>query len=172
MSKKLALAALLLVAMVALASATTYTTTVTTTAIDDEANQQSQQCRRELQGRQFRSCQMYLSQGRSPYGGDDVVLEMSTGNQQSEQSLRECCQQLRNVDERCRCEAIRHAVRQQQQEGGSYQEANHSRFTRGLGTFLAGATCDPSNANSGLSLCRITINHAWFLMRWYEEMYK
>ncbi|KAL0338635.1 UNVERIFIED_CONTAM: 2S albumin [Sesamum angustifolium] len=122
MSKKLALAALLLVAMVALASATTYTTTVTTTAIDDEANQQSQQCRRELQGRQFRSCQMYLSQGRSPYGGDDAVLEMSTGNQQSEQSLRECCQQLRNVDERCRCEAIRHAVRQQQQEGGSYQE--------------------------------------------------
>ncbi|KAL2250781.1 2S albumin [Sesamum indicum] len=122
MAKKLALAAVLLVAMVALASATTYTTTVTTTAIDDEANQQSQQCRQQLQGRQFRSCQRYLSQGRSPYGGEeDEVLEMSTGNQQSEQSLRDCCQQLRNVDERCRCEAIRQAVRQQQQEGG-YQE--------------------------------------------------
>ncbi|KAI3471819.1 hypothetical protein Pfo_028472 [Paulownia fortunei] len=128
-AKKVALAVALLVVLVALARATTYTTTVTTTAVDDEANPgQYQECRQQLQGRRFRSCQRYLSQRSGPYNGEEEeeeILEMSTGNpgqqEQQQQYLRECCQQLKDVNEECRCEAIKHAVRQLQQEGGRGQ---------------------------------------------------
>ncbi|KAL8039727.1 hypothetical protein ABFX02_10G055000 [Erythranthe guttata] len=123
MAIKVALAAALLVAMVTLASATSYTTTVTTTTIDDEANRgEQQQCRQQIQGRRFQSCQRYLSQ-RGQYGGDEEeVIEMTTGNpQQQSQYLRDCCQQLQNVNQQCRCEAIKQAVKEIQQQGGQYQ---------------------------------------------------
>ncbi|PIN25686.1 hypothetical protein CDL12_01565 [Handroanthus impetiginosus] len=121
MAKKVTVLAALLVALVALASATTYTTTVTTTAVNDEASpEQQQRCLQQLQGRQFRSCQRYISQRRSPY--EEEVLEMTTEDpRQQEEHLRECCQQLRNVDEQCQCEAIKYVVREVQQEGGSQQ---------------------------------------------------
>ncbi|PIN03469.1 hypothetical protein CDL12_24013 [Handroanthus impetiginosus] len=110
MSKSLALAAALLVALIALAGATRYSTTVITTAVDDEPSPgQFQQCLQQIQGRQFRSCQRYLS--------EQEVIENPR-----EQSLRDCCQQLRNVNENCRCEAVRQAVRQLQQGGGSGQQ--------------------------------------------------
>ncbi|KAL7096617.1 hypothetical protein ACP275_10G090000 [Erythranthe tilingii] len=109
MAIKAALAAALLVALVTLASATTYTTT-------------QQQCRQQIQGRRFQSCQRYLSQ-RSQYGGDEEeVLEMTTGNpQQQSKYLKECCQQLENVNQQCRCEAIKQAVKEIQQQGGQFQ---------------------------------------------------
>ncbi|GER29062.1 2S albumin [Striga asiatica] len=116
---KIALTAALLAALVTLSAATTYTTTVTTTTFADEAENpgQQEQCQRQIQGRQFRSCQRYLSQ-RSKYNSDDeAMIEMNPG-QQGQESLRECCQQLHNVNEQCRCEAIRHAVRQLQQQEG------------------------------------------------------
>ncbi|KAL6559195.1 hypothetical protein OROHE_006564 [Orobanche hederae] len=120
-TKKRTLAAALLAALVAMATATTYTTTVTTTTFEDEGNPgQQQQCQRQLQGRQFRSCQRYLSSQKSGSytEEDEVVLEMmGSGNPgQRQQSLKECCQQLKNVDEQCRCEAIRCTVRQMQQK--------------------------------------------------------
>ncbi|KAL7137374.1 hypothetical protein ABFS83_10G087300 [Erythranthe nasuta] len=121
MANKAALAAALLVALVALASATTYTTTVTTTTIDDEANRgQQQQCLQQIQGRRFQSCQRYLSQ-RGQYEEEEAI-EMTTGNpQQQSQYLRDCCQQLQNVNQQCRCEAIKQAVKEIQQQGGQYQ---------------------------------------------------
>ncbi|KAG8376720.1 hypothetical protein BUALT_Bualt09G0093200 [Buddleja alternifolia] len=127
MAKNLALTAVLLAALVALATATTYTTTVTTTTFDDseENPRESQQCRQQVQGRQFQSCQRYLTSRRSGGGQEVELLEMTTDNprqqEEEQQHLRQCCQQLRNVDQQCRCEAIRHAVRQTQQGGGSYQ---------------------------------------------------
>ncbi|KAL6507730.1 hypothetical protein OROGR_023925 [Orobanche gracilis] len=125
-TKNITLAAALLVALVAMASATTYTTTVTTTTFEEEGNPgQQQQCQRQLQGRQFRSCQRYLSSQKSrPYTeeDEDVLQMMGTGNRgQRQQSLQECCHQLKNVDEQCRCEAIRCTVRQMQQKEGQQQ---------------------------------------------------
>ncbi|KAK3024308.1 hypothetical protein RJ639_043170 [Escallonia herrerae] len=38
------------------------------------------------------------------------------------QHLMECCRQLRNIDEQCRCQAIREMVRQQQMGEGSQHE--------------------------------------------------
>lgn len=116
MAIKVALAAALLVALVAVASATTYTTT----AIDEETNPRSQQCRQQVQGRQFRACQSYLQQRSrsSPYVEEDPEIE---ANPQRE-SVEECCEQLREMDRnQCGCEAIKQAVRQAQQGGRSYQ---------------------------------------------------
>ncbi|XP_047975174.1 2S seed storage albumin protein-like [Salvia hispanica] len=126
MATKAALTAALLMALVALASATTFTTTVTTASFEEEGNPRQQQCRQQLQGREFRSCQRYFSQrSSSPYEEEveEEVLEMSTGRQtrHRQPQLNECCEQLRAMDrQQCGCEAIKHAVQkaQQQQQGG------------------------------------------------------
>ncbi|KAL3631932.1 hypothetical protein CASFOL_024916 [Castilleja foliolosa] len=151
MAIKLTFSVALLVALISLATATSYTTTVTTTTFEDEANPgQQQQCQRQLQGRQFRSCQRYLSHRSS-----NEVLEMSTENPgQRQQRLQECCDQLRNVNEQCRCEAIRHAVRQlqqQQQEGQGQQQTGQSQkvYTR--------ATELPSRCNIRPQQCQIRV---------------
>ncbi|KAL6548123.1 hypothetical protein OROHE_009185 [Orobanche hederae] len=119
-TRKISLTAVLMMALVCLATATTYTTTITTTTFEDEGNPgQQQQCQRQLQGRQFRSCQRYLMQRSGSYTeeDEDVLEMMSTGNP-GQQSLQECCQQLKNVNEQCRCEAIKRAVQQTQQKEG------------------------------------------------------
>ncbi|KAK3021276.1 hypothetical protein RJ639_047267 [Escallonia herrerae] len=108
---KLAILAAALVALLALAEASTITTTITTATIEEENPSGSRQrCQEQIQRQQLRSCQRYLMQGR-PY--DELGMRMVVNPQQ--QSLRQCCQQLENVDEQCRCEAIRQVVRQQQQ---------------------------------------------------------
>ncbi|XP_073017314.1 2S seed storage albumin protein-like [Primulina eburnea] len=124
MAKNLSLASILLVAMQSLATANTYTTTITTT-IDDETNRPGhQQCQQQLQGHRFRSCQRYLQQGRG--GGlyddsEDSDLVPALNRPEQRESLMQCCEELRNVNEQCRCEAIKQALREQQQEGGGYQ---------------------------------------------------
>ncbi|KAG6433919.1 hypothetical protein SASPL_105538 [Salvia splendens] len=126
MATKAALTAALVMALLALASATTFTTTVTTTSFEEEGNPRQQQCRQQLQGREFRSCQRYFSQrSSSPYEEEEEeeeVLEMSTGSRQTrhrQPQLNECCEQLREMDRhQCGCEAIKHAVQQAQQQGG------------------------------------------------------
>ncbi|XP_073148342.1 2S seed storage albumin protein-like [Henckelia pumila] len=124
MAKNLALAAALLVAaMLTLQAATanTYTTTITTTVVDETNPGQHEQCRQQLQGRKFQSCQRYLQQGRqSEFEYEELINPRGGGGEQSG-DLRQCCNEIRNVNEQCRCEAIRQAVREQQQEGGGYQ---------------------------------------------------
>ncbi|GFZ06523.1 hypothetical protein Acr_18g0006930 [Actinidia rufa] len=72
---------------------------------------QQQQCREQIQRQQnLRHCQMYLAQGRDQY----EVAMVTDINPQQQQHLRECCQQLRSMDEECRCDGVRTAVRQQQ----------------------------------------------------------
>ncbi|KAL3642684.1 hypothetical protein CASFOL_013499 [Castilleja foliolosa] len=155
MAIKLTFAAALLVALVTVATASRYTTTVTTTTFEDEANpgQQQQQCQRQLQGRQFQSCQRYLSH-RSSNEEDDEVLEMSTDNPgQRQQRLQQCCDQLRNVNEQCRCEAIKHTVRQlqqQQQQEGQQQTGQSQKV-------YARATELPRRCNFRQQQCQIKV---------------
>ncbi|GFQ06842.1 hypothetical protein PHJA_002828200 [Phtheirospermum japonicum] len=116
-----------MVALVAMATATSYTTTVTTTTFEDEANPgQQQQCQRQLKGRYFRSCQRYLSQKSGSYSDDEEVIE-NPGQQQHH--LEECCQQLKNVNEQCRCEAIKSAMKQMQQQMGQTTPQVYERAT-------------------------------------------
>ncbi|XP_062170565.1 2S seed storage albumin protein-like [Alnus glutinosa] len=100
-------AALLLVAHAAAA----FHTTVTTVDVDDNIENQQRRgesCREQVQRQQnLNHCQRYMRQQCESGSFED-------GNQQ--QHLQQCCQQLRRMDEQCRCEGLRQVVRQQQGE--------------------------------------------------------
>ncbi|PSS16260.1 2S sulfur-rich seed storage protein large chain 2 like [Actinidia chinensis var. chinensis] len=107
---KLTILAVSLVAFLALASVSAHRTTITTTVVEEE-NPGQQQCREQIQRQQnLRHCQMYLARGRDQY----EVAMVTDRNPRQQQHLRECCQQLQKIDEECRCEGVRTAVRQQQ----------------------------------------------------------
>ncbi|PSS16261.1 2S sulfur-rich seed storage protein large chain 2 like [Actinidia chinensis var. chinensis] len=107
---KLTFLATALVALLAIGSVSAHQTTITTTMVEEE-NPGQQKCREQIQRQQnLRHCQMYLAQGRDQY----EVAMVTDRNPQQQQHLRECCQQLRSIDEECRCEGVRMAVRQQQ----------------------------------------------------------
>ncbi|CAK9147173.1 unnamed protein product [Ilex paraguariensis] len=115
---KLAFLGAFLLALLFLATASR--TTITTTVVEEGNPRESQECREQIQReQQLPHCQRYLSQ-RSPY---ELVLNPREQEEQ-EQHLRQCCQQLQNIDEECRCEAVNEAVRQRQrqQEGGRQAE--------------------------------------------------
>ncbi|KAI3716238.1 hypothetical protein L6452_23442 [Arctium lappa] len=87
---------------------------ITTTIEDDtfEYNtNKKQQCSQHLQDQQLQQCQTYLQQ---PY---------QTPHTQQQQTLQQCCQELQNIDEQCRCKAVKQVfgeVQQQQQETGPF----------------------------------------------------
>ncbi|XP_047979738.1 2S seed storage albumin protein-like [Salvia hispanica] len=116
MATKAALAAALLMALVALATATTFTT-----SFDEEASDNYQQCRQQVQGRRFNSCQRFLQQRSTPYSNEDEDEEVLDSYQPSS-SLQACCRELKQMDrQQCGCEAIRQAVKQAQQSTRRYQ---------------------------------------------------
>ncbi|GFY91513.1 hypothetical protein Acr_07g0017090 [Actinidia rufa] len=111
---KLTILAASLVALLAIASVSAHRTTITTTVVEEEEeeNPGQQQCREQIQRQQnLRHCQMYLAQAGREYYDVSMVTDR---NPQQQQHLRECCQQLQKIDEECRCEGVRTAVRQQQ----------------------------------------------------------
>ncbi|GER54217.1 2S albumin seed storage protein [Striga asiatica] len=92
---------------------------VVAAAFEYEASNPRQQhppCQVQMHGRQFQGCQTYLCQGR---GGGPQSSEINPQpEEEEEKSLRECCRQLAEVAEECRCEAVKRAVRQLQQKEG------------------------------------------------------
>ncbi|KAK1440019.1 hypothetical protein QVD17_05844 [Tagetes erecta] len=107
MAKLIALA-LAFAALVAFATA--HTTIVTTTIEDQNPISSQRQCSQRLQGKRFNQCRMFL---QSPY----------QDNTQS-QLTQQCCQELKNVDEQCQCEAVKQVLRdvqrQQQHQMGPF----------------------------------------------------
>ncbi|PSS16262.1 2S sulfur-rich seed storage protein large chain 2 like [Actinidia chinensis var. chinensis] len=141
---KLTFLATALVALLAIGSVSAHRTTITTTVVEEE-NPGQQQCREQIQRQQnLRHCQMYLAQGRDQY-----EVAMATDRNQ-QQHLRECCQQLRSMDEECRCEGVRMAVRQQQGQ----------REREEMGQVMQKAQDLPSKCN--LSPRRCQIQSGWF----------
>lgn len=119
---KLAVFAVLFSAFIALASATTYTTVVTTT-VDEEGNPQ-QSCQREMQQMGSMSgCMQYMrsQMGRGPYEASFLRSDVANPEYQ-EEGLQECCSELRRVSSPCRCEAMRHMMRQMQQHYGQEEQ--------------------------------------------------
>jgi len=111
---KLIVLAFTIATLLAIASA--HRTIVTTTIEEDDINpssQRQQQCSRHLQGQQLRQCQTHLQQpDQTPF-------------QQQQQTLQQCCQELRNVDQQCQCNAVKKIfaeVQQQQQQQQQQQE--------------------------------------------------
>ncbi|KAJ4726133.1 2S albumin seed storage protein [Melia azedarach] len=95
------------------ANASIYRTTV---EIDDENPIRGRSCQEQIQQQQqLRHCQMHLrqqirSQREEPWGS-------SSDDNQQQQHLRQCCQQLQELDTRCRCQGLEQAVRRQEQQG-------------------------------------------------------
>ncbi|XP_057461315.1 2S sulfur-rich seed storage protein 2-like [Actinidia eriantha] len=143
---KLTFLATALVALLAIGSVSAHRTTITTTVVEEE-NPGQQQCREQIQRQQnLRHCQMYLAQGREYY----EAAMVTDPNPQQQQHLRECCQQLQKIDEECRCEGVRTAVRQQQGQ----------REREEMGQVMQKAEDLPSKCN--LSPRRCQIQAGWF----------
>ncbi|OVA10921.1 Bifunctional inhibitor/plant lipid transfer protein/seed storage helical domain [Macleaya cordata] len=101
--------AALLVALLAVAEASIYRTTITTTEIENDSTQ-SEKCRREMQGMQMNECERYLEQSRR-----GLIMINPT-----RQVPEECCREMREVSEECRCEAVKQMMHHMQQ-GGEYK---------------------------------------------------
>ncbi|CAI9303630.1 unnamed protein product [Lactuca saligna] len=167
---KLAILALAFTAIVAFAEVSAYTTTTITTIMEDvpsRSQSQSQgQCRRRIQGQQVSHCQMHITEGSSSEG--DLISMPVVRPKQQEPHLQLCCQQLRNVEEECQCEAINEAFeeaqkkqQQQQQQGG--RRGGQGQQGRGqlVQQMLRRAEQIPDQCNLQIQQCRIQQGR-WF----------
>ncbi|POO00444.1 Napin/ Bra allergen [Trema orientale] len=97
-------------------------TTITTVEIESN-NLPTQRCEDQIRRQNLRECEQYIRQGRrDDYGvlalkGEEEE-NYSGGQQQQWQQLQQCCNQLRQMDQQCQCEAMSHIVRQQRQRQG------------------------------------------------------
>nr|QRM12803.1 2S albumin [Anacardium occidentale] len=102
-----AFAVLLLVA-----NASVYRTTV---EVEEENSSRGQSCQQQFEEQQrFRHCQMYMQQ---EIKGSQGGRWLRTGVNQRQECFRQCCQELQEVDTRCRCQNLEQMVRYQQQQG-------------------------------------------------------
>nr|AFQ93665.1 preproalbumin PawS1 [Tilesia baccata] len=86
--------------------------------LDDNRKGSREQCdKKQISIQQLNHCEMHLTSSSS----FDYKLMMAVENPQQEEHLSLCCNQLRQVEEKCQCEAIKQVVEQaqkQQQQGG------------------------------------------------------
>ena len=121
----------LFIALFAVAAATTYTTTVTTitTTTEDEGSSSQQgsrqQCREEIQSKDFNMCEKFLMQGQQQGGGSlRMIVQSDEGKQRREEQQElqtQCCEELKQIKPMCRCAAIGDVVKQQMEGGQSMQ---------------------------------------------------
>jgi hypothetical protein len=99
--------AVVLIALLFIAHTTAYRTIVTSVEIDEDIdNRKSGSCREQLQQQQFlNECERFLRQQSQSQSQRDTV----SGRQQLEQ----CCDQLREVSKRCRCDGLSEIVSEQ-----------------------------------------------------------
>ncbi|KAJ9537939.1 hypothetical protein OSB04_030672 [Centaurea solstitialis] len=113
---KLTLLVFTIAAFLALASAHR---TIVTTTIADDTNPSSPQCGQQLQSQPFWQCQTHLQQPESLF---PIPFPLPFSQQQ--QTLQGCCQELRNVNPRCHCNAVKkiygEVQQQQEQQGGIF----------------------------------------------------
>ncbi|KAJ0044846.1 hypothetical protein Pint_04242 [Pistacia integerrima] len=102
-----AFAVLLLVA-----NASIYRTTV---EVEEENSSRGQSCQKQFEQQQrFRHCQMYV---QKEIKGSQGGRWLSNDVNQREQCFKQCCQELQEVDRRCRCQGLEQMVKHQQQQG-------------------------------------------------------
>ncbi|KAK6785562.1 hypothetical protein RDI58_019017 [Solanum bulbocastanum] len=97
---KISLVAALLLCLLAFANANRFSVTVTE---DDIENPQS--CQEQMQSHRLNHCRMLLSRKELSMVTDD---DDEMRNQQ--EHLQQCCQELRNIDTKCRCPALKTMV--------------------------------------------------------------
>ncbi|KAI3688554.1 hypothetical protein L2E82_46199 [Cichorium intybus] len=156
---KLALLAFTFAALIAYTSVSAFRTTVFTTTIEDDdamfirSSREQQSCRKEIQREKLNDCQKYLEHSSS-YGDLLEMTVVDLRRQQEKKHLEQCCIELRNVKEKCQCEAVQEAFRQaeQQQQGGSRQGSQQERQQRQI---LQKAQNLPSECQLEVQQCRI-----------------
>ncbi|XP_047335979.1 2S seed storage albumin protein-like [Impatiens glandulifera] len=153
-----------LLALFALAHvATAFRTIVTVIEEEEDFNpaRPQQRCQEQIQRQQqLRHCQMHLKEKSRRQSS---VLEMSTDNNDDdqEQYLDQCCQQLRNIDEQCRCKGLQEAVRQQQQQqtrGGERGQTEQRQKQR----IIEEAERLPSRCDVSPRSCTFERSPRWF----------
>ena len=112
MAKLTILAASLAVFLVIIANTSAYRTTITTVEIDEDDSRQSK-CRAQVQMQDLNQCEQFLK--RAIQGQGYLTLERDS-NRSGQPHLQQCCQQLRQLDDKCQCEGIFEVVREQQGE--------------------------------------------------------
>ncbi|POO00443.1 HMW glutenin [Trema orientale] len=114
---KLSSSAALLAALLLVAHAAAFRTTITTIETSDNYGEggSRQECRQQVQGRDLSHCRMFMMEETSRRGGggrrDDELVNYS-------QHLDQCCNQLRQINERCRCEGLRMEIERQKGQIG------------------------------------------------------
>ncbi|KAL3733594.1 hypothetical protein ACJRO7_023027 [Eucalyptus globulus] len=108
------LAAIFAALLVMSHAASAHRTTITTVEIDED-NERSRRgsCHEQVQTQGLEQCEqlmMDIGRGGSRMGGGERERLMHSKH------FRPCCQQLRQVEERCRCQGIRQVVREEQSE--------------------------------------------------------
>ena len=131
---KLIVFAAILVALLALAQASRFTITTTVDEedldldLDNPYGGQSRRCQLQIlqQLQKIRRCQQYLSTRRGQSEEMDATIEQYGEGQQGQkqQQLQECCQGLRNLENRCQCQGIREAVRRALEQLGQGQQGS------------------------------------------------
>ncbi|KAL5722890.1 hypothetical protein ACHQM5_006350 [Ranunculus cassubicifolius] len=113
---RLATVGALLMFLLAIAHASVYRTIVTT-VVDEPNPFPSERCRQQIQGMRMDSCMRYLQ--------PTMLLPQMGGHVQP--YAQQCCNELENVSQECKCEAIQQIVEsvrgfQGQQQRGQQQQ--------------------------------------------------
>ncbi|CAK9321863.1 unnamed protein product [Citrullus colocynthis] len=80
----------------------------------DDENQRPwlQRCRQQVRGERLRQCEQLLTRPRRYR-----QLLSAQEEEDAVEHLEECCQQLRGMDDACRCEGLRQIVQRRRQQG-------------------------------------------------------
>uniref|UniRef100_A0A6J1DLN6 2S albumin-like n=1 Tax=Momordica charantia TaxID=3673 RepID=A0A6J1DLN6_MOMCH len=103
--------ALLVVALL-IVDAYAYRTTVTTVELDEDNEGRQERCQHIRPREQLHSCENFLRQS----GGYLQMKGVEENQWERQQGLEECCRQLRNVEEHCRCDALEVVAREAQRQ--------------------------------------------------------
>ncbi|KAK3424178.1 2S albumin [Eucalyptus grandis] len=109
-------------------------TTITSVEIDEEGPRRGGSCQEQFQRQDLDRCEQLFEDIARGGRGASAKERM-----ESSESLRPCCEQLRQVQEGCRCEGIKWIVREQQGEyrgEGSHEVVRSARrlpLTCGVG---------------------------------------
>ncbi|OWM88737.1 hypothetical protein CDL15_Pgr002504 [Punica granatum] len=155
---KLSMTLLIALFGVMLVSAMAHKTTITTVEVveDEEVENQRRGCQKQLQSTQMlRHCQDFLMdvsrgvsrsqcgcEGSSQFDPAGPVMRGRTSDH-----FEPCCNQLRQMDQRCMCEGLRQIVRQEQGRFGGWEVQQVAQCARQLPQMCGtGQTCSQIRA--------------------------
>ncbi|KAF9672952.1 hypothetical protein SADUNF_Sadunf11G0097800 [Salix dunnii] len=160
-------AALATLLLALIANASSYRTTVTTVEFDDQSvRRRSGSCQEQIQRVEMGSCEQYVSESRPR-----LALRGSHSSRGDQGRVQECCEQMRQVDRRCQCDALRSMIeeqtRQQRPEQEETQELARNQVHSLVEWLVSGLCQHLSHQAVLLGLC-FFINYHIHIANWQE----